>query len=131
MESMEIIKSIAENVRKARGELSRQKLADVVGCTYQTIYEIEEGRRKPSIEVLIAISEALNVSAASLLETGKSPVVVSLPVSKTLFKMAAIPDDVYELAQGVELDSEVWDTVRSALKVGAELNAKKKTSSRL
>jgi len=125
---MDIAKKIAENIRLARGELSRQKLAEKAGTTYQNIYDIEEGRRNPSIDILIAISEVLGVSAASLLETGKSPVVVNLPMSKVLIKMAAIPDDVYDLAQGVNLDSEVWDTVRSALIVGAELKAEKKAN---
>ena len=117
---MDVAKKIAENIRLARGDLSRQKLAEKISLTYQTVYEIEEGRRKPSIDALIVIAEVLGVSAASLLETDRAPTVVYLPVSETLTKLASVPDDIYEMASRVGKESAIWETVRTALEVEIE-----------
>ena len=51
------------NLRKFRlehGELTQEKLAELVGVTRQTIISIERGRYKPSIELALLIAKIFN-----------------------------------------------------------------------
>ena len=56
-------------IREARkkNKLTQEKLAEMVGVTDVYICEIERGNKMPSIPVLIAIVEALDISADYLL----------------------------------------------------------------
>lgn len=42
------------------GELSQQQLAELVGCSRQTIISIETGCKNPSVELALKLSHALN-----------------------------------------------------------------------
>ena len=59
-------------IRESRG-LSRKKLAESISLTIQAITQVETGRRKPSFQTLIALSQGLGISLDSL---------VGLPTSK-------------------------------------------------
>ena len=62
-------KRIAE-LRK-KGGLSQAELAKRVNVSASTIGMYEQGRREPSIGVLLALSEALNVSVDSLINPSR------------------------------------------------------------
>ncbi len=60
-------------LRQEKNQLSQQQLADIVGCSRQTIISIESGCKNPSVELALKISHALNTSMDQLfsLEEGK------------------------------------------------------------
>lgn len=116
---MEIQKVVALNLAKARGEMSRQKLAELSGVTYQTIYDIEEERRKPSLEVIQSLSSALRIDPSELLKNSE-PVLYKPKVSDVLKRLASIPDAVYDLANELELDHEAWEDIIETLEIAVE-----------
>lgn len=60
-------------LRLMKGDISQQQLADMVGCSRQTIISIESGCKNPSVEIALKISYALNTSMDDIfsLEEGK------------------------------------------------------------
>ena len=76
------------NLRAIREErdLTQKELADKIGVSHTNIYNYEVGRTEPSIEMLIKLSEALDVSVGYLIgaedEDGKR--VSALPSDKDL-----------------------------------------------
>lgn len=62
-----------KQLRQKNGDLSQQQLAEVVGCSRQTIISIESGCKNPSVEIALKISLALNTPVNELfaLEEGK------------------------------------------------------------
>lgn len=62
-----------KQLRQRNGDLSQQQLAEMVGCSRQTIISIESGCKNPSVEIALKISLALNTPVNELfsLEEGK------------------------------------------------------------
>jgi putative transcriptional regulator len=62
-----------KQLRQKNGDLSQQQLAEIVGCSRQTIISIESGCKNPSVEIALKISLALNTPVNELfaLEEGK------------------------------------------------------------
>ncbi|MBW6395806.1 helix-turn-helix domain-containing protein [Thermus sp. SYSU G05001] len=60
---------IGKRVRelRERAGLSQHELAKRAGLTQGMIWQIEEGRKRPSVASLLAIARALNVSPSELL----------------------------------------------------------------
>jgi transcriptional regulator with XRE-family HTH domain len=114
---MEITKTVALNLRSLRDgqKLTRDALAKLARVSSQTIYDIENENKKPSLLVIESLAIALKVKPSALLEEGTVLQATYLPVSETIQKLLAIPDRVYELAQDVPLDDEAWDLVEGAL----------------
>jgi putative transcriptional regulator len=58
---------------RLKKELSQQELADMVGCSRQTIISIESNCKNPSVELALKLSVALALSVNELfaLEEGK------------------------------------------------------------
>jgi putative transcriptional regulator len=48
------------------GNFSQQQLAEMVGCSRQTIISIEAGKMNPSVEIALKLSHALNTSVDAL-----------------------------------------------------------------
>lgn len=64
----EFYRAVGERIRRARGKnLSQEALASAIGLTRSSISNIEKGRQKLLLHTLVDISDALHVSAASLL----------------------------------------------------------------
>jgi DNA-binding XRE family transcriptional regulator len=125
---MEITKTVANNLRALREgqKLTRDTLAKLAGISSQTIYDIENENKKPSLLVIDSIAKALNVKPFALLSEEESPPVARVPMSIVAKKIMSIPDDVYELAQGVSLNDEAWEIVRMALETAREREERKK-----
>ena len=62
-----------KKLRQLQGDISQQQLAEIVGCSRQTIISIESGCKNPSVELALKISHALNTPMDQLfaLEEGK------------------------------------------------------------
>jgi transcriptional regulator with XRE-family HTH domain len=75
MKSTEILKSVSYNIayyRKKRG-LTQQELADKVGISKSYLSKIESpnSKKQGTLEILLNIVEALDISFEALLETEK------------------------------------------------------------
>lgn len=56
---------ITNNMRRLRfehGEMSQQKLADMVGCTRQTIIALEQNKYTPSLILALKLARTFNVT---------------------------------------------------------------------
>ncbi|HXH75621.1 MAG TPA: helix-turn-helix transcriptional regulator [Bacteriovoracaceae bacterium] len=60
-------------LRQQHGDISQQQLAEMVGCSRQTIISIESGCKNPSVEIALKLSLALKTPVDELfaLEEGK------------------------------------------------------------
>ncbi len=60
-------------LRQRHGDISQQQLAEMVGCSRQTIISIESGCKNPSVEIALKISHALKTPMDEIfaLEEGK------------------------------------------------------------
>lgn len=69
MNDKELRRKIADNLRqlRAKNRISQEKLADISGVSQQHIYKIENELVKPSVEKLLQIAEALNVTVNDLI----------------------------------------------------------------
>ncbi len=65
---MSHIENLGSAIKKARVEkgLSQEQLAEILDVTPTHVKHMESGRRNPSVEILFAISERLNMSLDSL-----------------------------------------------------------------
>ena len=66
---------VGDQIKKARhlAGLSQKQLGDLVGKGISTVSEWESNKRSPDVELLPAISEALNVSMSYLLGMTDNP----------------------------------------------------------
>jgi putative transcriptional regulator len=56
-----VISNRIRRLRFDRNEMTQQELADLAGCTRQTIIAIEQGKYVPSLELAFLIARAFNV----------------------------------------------------------------------
>ena len=66
METDAIIKNNLRQVRRARSEYTQQDLADISGCTRQTIIALEQNKYNPSLVLALKISAALNAKVEDI-----------------------------------------------------------------
>ncbi|MBL6988593.1 MAG: helix-turn-helix transcriptional regulator [Bacteriovoracaceae bacterium] len=60
---------LRNNIKLARvkaGNFTQQKLAQLVGCSRQTINSIESGKFNPSIELVLKLAKALDTQVEEL-----------------------------------------------------------------
>lgn len=62
-----------KSLRQKHGDISQQQLAEMVGCSRQTIISIESGCKNPSVEIALKISHSLKAPMDQIfsLEEGK------------------------------------------------------------
>ena len=65
MKLSQILKSEREKIK-----MSQEKLGEIVGATQVYISQLERGVKKPSLDMAIKLSDALNISLNKL--TGRS-----------------------------------------------------------
>lgn len=57
-----------KQVRRAKSEYTQQDLADLVGCTRQTIIALEQNKYNPSLILALSIAEVLGVSVGDIFQ---------------------------------------------------------------
>ena len=62
------MKTHLRKYRFERGELSQQRLADMVQVSRQTIISIERGDYSPSVKLALQLAEALDTTVEKLFE---------------------------------------------------------------
>lgn len=95
--------SMAWNIKSARiaRRMSREDLAERAGVSPSCIRAIEDSKHRPSMETFLAIVEALQVSADSLLEGEMSPAYKRPPSFEEMLK--GIPEhDAAMIRKAVE-----------------------------
>lgn len=69
MQSAELVKILAANLRRRRNELdlSQQDVADKVGISQPYLAQMEKGIRSPGVELLAPLADALSTTPDALL----------------------------------------------------------------
>jgi DNA-binding XRE family transcriptional regulator len=57
-----------KGLRVLNGDLTQQQLADLIGCSRQTIHSIESGKFVPSVELALKIAKALGCKVEDLFQ---------------------------------------------------------------
>ena len=66
-----MIKNRIRRLRFDRNEMTQQELANLVGCTRQTIIAVEQGKYVPSLELAFRIAVAFGVPLAEVFQYGE------------------------------------------------------------
>lgn len=74
-------REIGEKVKMRRKELgiSQERLAEVLGVTYQQVQRYENGTNRLNVENIQLIADALSVSVSYFFENGKTSIVAERP----------------------------------------------------
>lgn len=114
---MHIEEVIGKNLKhyRAQAEITQHRVAEICGVSDQQIRDIEAGRKKPSIDLLVRIASALKVESSHLLEHGE-PIKTERPLPfKTVLGMYSnIPEEVVKRAKDHGPDSPVWGFIMTA-----------------
>jgi transcriptional regulator with XRE-family HTH domain len=105
------------------------KLVDIArstGVSNTTIQRWKSGTHPPEIDNLEKLAKVLSVDPWEFYRQEEGVVKAPLNISTVIKMMAAIPDEVYEKAQGVPLGDEAWIGVIASLEVAAERIARQK-----
>jgi transcriptional regulator with XRE-family HTH domain len=92
-----------------------------------TISRWKSGEHAPELDKIDRLAELLNIDASEFFRTEKD-LPRSEPVSKSLMKMMAIPDEVYDLAISVPKGHKAWETVVDALRLAIPKGSGKKVN---
>jgi transcriptional regulator with XRE-family HTH domain len=115
--------AIGRNVRALRQQrrLTIDGLAGAAGVSRGTVIQIESGKANPSIATLVALSEALHVGVASIVDAGGDPRVIvrrdseaprlwtSENGSSATLRIGTDPPDLVELWDWVLLPGDAFD----------------------
>ena len=119
----DVAAAIGRNVRALRQQrrLTIDGLAGAAGVSRGTVIQIETGKANPSIATLVALSEALQVGVASIVDAGGDPRVVvrrsseaprlwtSERDSYAILRLGTDPPDLVELWDWVLLPGDAFD----------------------
>ena len=102
--------NVGENIRKVRKEKNKSAkyIAEKVGCSTQAILQYERGERTPSINTLIDISKALDVTYTDLIE-GKERKGLKVTVKLT---ETDIVKNIIRMLKQVALDERIDKNIR-------------------
>jgi transcriptional regulator with XRE-family HTH domain len=89
---------IGEKIKKHRGNLSQEKLAEAIGLSRASIANIETGRQHPPIETLWDIATALKVDPHMLLPSAEE---AKLKYDHYYFKQSHVSESRKNWIKGV------------------------------
>lgn len=117
---MEIEEVIGGNVKRIREsiKMTQKILAAGCGVTKHHIEDVEAGRRKPSLDLLMRMAGVLKVDSSLLLEQGeRTEVARPLPFKTVLGMYSNIPEDIVKDLAGFGTGSEIWKSIREAIEM--------------
>lgn len=68
MSSTDKLTNNLRQIRRAMPQMSQQELADIVGCTRQTIIALEQNKYNPSLILALKIAKALYTSIEDIFQ---------------------------------------------------------------
>jgi transcriptional regulator with XRE-family HTH domain len=113
---MEIKKLFIGNlkrIRKLKG-MNQSQLAEKSGFSLGFIGELERGNSWASPEAIQKIANALEVSASALFMSNET-LFIEKPISSLINKIKSIPDHIYDLAEKVGDDKDIWEAVEGTI----------------
>jgi transcriptional regulator with XRE-family HTH domain len=113
---MEIKKLFIGNlkrIRKLKG-MNQSQLAEKSGFSLGFIGELERGNSWASPEAIQKIANALEVSASALFMSNET-LFIEKPISSLINKIISIPDHIYDLAEKVGDDKDIWEAVEGTI----------------
>lgn len=66
MSSTDKLTNNLRQIRRAMPQMSQQELADIAGCTRQTIIALEQNKYNPSLVLALKIAKALGTSVEDI-----------------------------------------------------------------
>jgi transcriptional regulator with XRE-family HTH domain len=117
---MDIRKLLGTNLIRLRGSRTQAEVAESCGFEIPSYSRWENGKAWASSETIETLAAYYEVDASELYrgETAQKP--LGLPVSKTLQKLMAIPDKVYDFAQDEAINAEVWEIIEDIMEGAIE-----------
>jgi transcriptional regulator with XRE-family HTH domain len=114
---MKIEEVIGSNIKKARESVKKtqKSLAESVRVTKHHIEDIEAGRRKPSVDLLVRIASALGVESGSLLDQGEIIEPRPLPFKTVLGMYSNIPEKYVKALSGYREGDDIWGMIEEAI----------------
>lgn len=115
------LKIASKNIKylKALKGWTQENLADKASISRSVVRDLEAGneRATSSLDTISKIAKAFDVSLSDLLADGieRKGIVKSEPISIFAKKLMIIPDDIYDLAQEVGDDKEIWSAVEGTI----------------
>lgn len=68
MDSTDKLTNNLRQLRRAMPQMSQQELADIAGCTRQTIIALEQNKYNPSLVLALRIAKALGTSVEDIFQ---------------------------------------------------------------
>ncbi len=86
-------------IRQAKG-MTQEELAEAIDRTVETISNLERGKSLPSVQTLMIIANALDITISELLENAEAPPSPARVRAETRLRAAAksLPDSDLEIA---------------------------------
>lgn len=126
-----LVETICKNYTRLANDsgFTDRFIAQKIEVTESTIQRWKNLKNPPSEKHVEALAKLFNISPFDFYKQASEPV-RSMPVSKTLLKMMAIPDRIYEAAQYVDIKDPIWDTIFDSLDVARDRDARMESSNK-
>lgn len=117
MEVMDIRKLLGANLVRLRNGRPQAEVAEACGFEIGSLSRWENGKAWASSETIERLADYYKVDASEIYRGEGAQEPLPMPVSKTLQRLMAIPDYVYDAAIGVDIDDKIWRTVEDYLNI--------------
>ena len=102
--------------QRKRANLSLRQLAELTSLSNPYLSQVERGLHQPSVRVLKAISDALNLSAETMLaQAGLIDAMAATATDGTADKTAPEPKDLPDTEDAIRADPRLSDEQKAAL----------------
>ena len=102
--------------QRKRANLSLRQLAELTSLSNPYLSQVERGLHQPSVRVLKAISDALNLSAETMLtQAGLIDAMAATATDGTADKTAPEPRDLPDTEDAIRADPRLSDEQKAAL----------------
>jgi transcriptional regulator with XRE-family HTH domain len=125
---MDIRKILGRNLKDLRGDLTQEEVAEACGFEIPSYSRWENGKAWASSDTVERLAKYFKVNPSELYKNNDSPRIKpfaeTLPVKRLIGllekKLNSVPDDIFDLAQGIDHDDIAWEDIRAVLEHAAE-----------
>lgn len=118
---MESIKDvIAKNCKRILDKSQNlSEIARLMKISPTTISRWKSGDHVPELDKIDALAKILDIDASEFFKK-EGTRIEHLPVSSTIKKLAAIPDSIYNLAEKIGIENDIWEAIEINMTEEAE-----------